>query len=149
MEIEKIDEDTSSKFGYICYLKGCYKDLNTSRLVKNRETDQDALEYFQNTCNRALPRNEAESTLKQILLELYRSNRTAFSKCLEGAPHFFLLIEARALVHHFGIHDLIYMEWKNDKYEVLREKKKKKAKKLTLEERVAQLEEAIKSLKSG
>lgn len=112
----KDTEDQSESQSFIILLKRCYNNLTRSRLVHHRDTDMDALRYFEEMCNKALPRNKHELDTKDIIRELYYADKTSFARCLVGAPHYVLLTEARAMVLHFGIQDLVYIEWKDDAY---------------------------------
>jgi hypothetical protein len=101
---------------YISRLKDCYKFLDRSRLTSKQETDLDALEHFQDYCNKALPQTREEELVKTAVRDLYFADKTSFTRCLVRAPHFVLLTEAHAIVKHFGIQELVYIEWHDNKY---------------------------------
>jgi|SRR6185437_15389085 len=92
-------------------LRVCYSQLCKSRVVNKRETDDEALEFFQSFCNISIPRNDAERELNMTIRSLYYGDKTSFIKCAEKAPHLILLTEARSIVLHFGIYNLIYLNW--------------------------------------
>jgi hypothetical protein len=121
MEVAENEREKNQSF--IARLKSSYRLLERSRLANHRETDQDALGYFQRICNESLPKNEAEQEFKDGIRELYYANKTSFTQCLVRAPHYVLLTEARAIVLHFGVQDLVYIEWKNNEYVVSENKR--------------------------
>lgn len=143
---------------YTGRLRSCYKYLARSRVVNRRETDEEALEYFQRFCNDTIPKNAHEAEIRDTLRNMYYTNKTSFIQCINKDPHLVLLTEARAIVVHFGIHDLIYIQWTNGSYLVKKNEipqtperfqtKKNKAKKfpphVELLERIYKLEQSLK-----
>jgi len=116
-EQEQIDNESYVQ-GYDDLLKSCYNNMIDSRLIKHQDTDFEALSYFGQLCNRTLPRNSSETETKNMFRQLYYADKTSYLRCVNNAPHFVLLTEARAIVLHFGIHEIVYIEWKDDQYEV-------------------------------
>lgn len=111
-------DNTNTNKNFIARLKANYGHLERSRLAKHRETDSDSLGYFERVLNESLPQNEAENDLKDAMRDLYHADKTALSQCFVRAPAYVLLTEARAIVLHFGIQDIIYIEWTGEKFHV-------------------------------
>jgi hypothetical protein len=137
-----MDDDSRN---YTAALTRCYENLVKSRLVSQQETDTDALMYFQNACNKALPRTACETQIKNVVRELYRADKTGFKQCLNRAQHFVLLTEAKAIVYHFGLQELIYMEWTGEQFLVRKntdyhQRKDKNKKRLTRPKRNTNLQ---------
>jgi hypothetical protein len=119
-DISEIIDDQQEPSGFIQLQKKCYQKLASSRLVNHEETDEEAMAHFQEWCNKSLPRNPAEEEMKHAIRELYYADRDGFNRCLNGAPHYVLLTEARAIVLHFGIHYRVYITWDGASYTVER-----------------------------
>jgi hypothetical protein len=113
---QEIEGDGNYSQGYNNLLKSCYKNMLDSRLVKHRDTDLEALSYFNQLCNRTIPRTDSEKEIKNMFREMYYGDKTSYLSCINKTPHLVLLTEARAIVLHFGIFDIIYIEWKDDQY---------------------------------
>jgi hypothetical protein len=96
---------------YTARLINSYRYLFKSRVVRGHEVDDDSLTYFERFCNDALPRNESEAEMRETIKSLYHADKKAFNLCIEKNSHFILLTEARAIVVHFGISNLIYIDW--------------------------------------
>jgi hypothetical protein len=99
-------------------LKGCYNLLQESRLVKFNETDEDAILHFCAICNDALPKDPAEQRCKNMLREIYHTDKTSCMKLLDKVPHYILITEAREIVNHFGIQHLVYISWTDNQYHI-------------------------------
>jgi|NOAtaT_7_FD_contig_61_3861965_length_847_multi_5_in_0_out_0_2 hypothetical protein len=112
-EHEEVEKNTTS---YINHLKLCYNTLKKSRLVNHRDTDLEALEYFQNWCNTSSPRSREEAEVKRAVRELYNANKTSFLQCVAILPYYILLTDTRSIVLHFGIHKLAFIKWEDGKY---------------------------------
>lgn len=110
--------NTNTNKNFIAKLKANYGHLERSRLAKHRETDSDSLGYFERILNESLPQNEAENDLKDAMRDLYHADKTALCQCFVREPAYVLLTEARAIVLHFGIQDIIYIEWTGEKFHV-------------------------------
>ena len=119
IEEEPVEQENDHRgVGYSARLKSCYARMWDSRLVNHQDTDSESLSYFQQLCNNTLPKNKGEAEAKSICRDLYYANKTSFTQCLVRAPHCVLLTEARAIVLHFGIHELVYIDWKDNQYVV-------------------------------
>jgi hypothetical protein len=123
--IATLVEDTPTdlpdeKLTYIALIRRCYNSLNSCRLVDKKDTDADALSYFQAVCNRTVPRDDNERDFKKTFREMFYSSKTDFSKYLVRLPHLVLLTDTRAIVNHFGVQELIMLEWdrENNTYTV-------------------------------
>lgn len=103
---------------YIIKLKTCYKYLAKSRVVNRRETDDEALEYFQRFCNDAIPKTDNEIQFRDAIRDLYYADKTSFLKCAIKHPYFILLTESRTIVIHFNIQDIIFIKWDGSQYTV-------------------------------
>lgn len=99
---------------YIEKLRRIYKSLLSSRVISQRESDPEALQYFEKCCNESLPINDHENDLRDLVRNLYYTDKTAFKSCTSKNSHLILLTEARAVVVHFGVQNLIYIEWDKD-----------------------------------
>ncbi len=104
-------EHSGHTLTFTARLKTVYKQLSNSRVVKNRETDDDALQHFGRLCNECLPCNEAEIEVKNLIKNLYKCNPTSFLSCIIDDPYVVLLIDARNMVIHFGIQNVVYIRW--------------------------------------
>lgn len=102
---------TDKNQSYLVRLKICYNALSNSRVVKRRETDTEALNYFEKFCNESLPESSTEEELRNCIKNLYKCNPTSFVECAANDPYLFLLTEARAIVQHFGVREIIYIRW--------------------------------------
>lgn len=103
---------------YVGRLQACYKMLSRSRVVHKRETDGEALEYFQRFCNEALPKDESETLLRVVINNLYHNDKTSFNRCISKDQYLVLLTDARSIVVHFGVQNLIYIKWDGSQYSV-------------------------------
>lgn len=113
---------------YIARVKNCYKIIATSRVVKKHETDKEAIEFFEKFCNESLPKGPHENEMKNMIRELYNNNKDAFATCVSQSPYLFLLTEARAIVMHFDIQNVVYIKWNNIDKKYLVEKNIKQGK---------------------
>lgn len=107
-----------NNFSYVSRLKSCYKFLSSSRVVNRRETDPEALEYFQRFCNDTVPKNEFELQFRDAIRDLYYADKTSFLRCASKSPHLILLTENREIVMHFRIQDLVFIKWDGYQYSV-------------------------------
>lgn len=102
-------------------LRIVYNKLVNSRVIKQRETDEEALKYFETECNKALPKNQHELEICDVIKSMYHADKTSFAKCIITMPQYVLLTEARAIVFLFNIQNLIYIEWnKNSQQYIVR-----------------------------
>jgi len=65
-----------------------------------------------------LPKNNAESELRDTLRNMYYTDISAFTRCINRNQHLVLLTEAKAIVFHYRINNLIYIVWNNNQYNV-------------------------------
>ena len=86
-----------NNFSYVSRLKSCYKFLSSSRVVNRRETDPEALEYFQRFCNDTVPKNEFELQFRDTIRDLYYADKTSFLRCVSKSPYLILLTENREI----------------------------------------------------
>lgn len=105
-------------FTYVTRLKSCYKFLSKSRVVLRRETDAEALEFFQRFCNDTIPKSEAELQFRDAIRDLYYADKTSFLRCASKNPHLILLTENREIVLHFRIQDIIFIKWDGYQYHI-------------------------------
>lgn len=113
---------TPTRQSYASRLEACYKFLTRSRVVKKGETDADALEYFARFCNDALPaaNDLAEHEFRKHFRDLYHKNKKLYHDFVVAThPYLILLTEARAIVTHFKVDNLIYINWEGDRYRVV------------------------------
>lgn len=107
---------------YLKRLRHAYKQLLHSRVVKNKHVDSEALAYFQRYCNQAIPTNAQESSWYNLFRKIYYAHRRNFQEIVVKVdPCTILMAEARAIVVHFGVENLIYINWnrENNSYEVV------------------------------
>lgn len=102
---------------YLNKLKINYNYLAKSRVVNRRETDPEALAYFQNFCNESIPKTESENMVRDLARDLFYADKTSFIRCCRSSnSHYILLTDNRTIVMHFGIQDLIFIKWDGNKY---------------------------------
>ena|SRR5271168_2720457 len=108
----------NQQISYISRLKQAYKNIDSSRVVTKKETDTDALSYFQQMCNNTLPKSESEAELRETIRNMFYADRTCFYRCVVKNEYLILLTEARSIVLHFHINNLVYVEWNGSQYVV-------------------------------
>jgi hypothetical protein len=110
---------TPTHQSYVSRLQSCYKYLERSRVVKHYATDEDALQYFEKFCNDALPApgDHSERDFRNVFRDIYYKNKRNFHEVIAKVhPYLILLTEARAIVMHFGVENVIYINWETDRY---------------------------------
>lgn len=116
---------SGSNDSYTGRLQVVYDKMVNSRVVNKRETDDEALNHFQQLCNETLPKNIYEVEFRNAIKNMYYTNRTSFDACVTSTPYLRLITEARSIVLHFGIDMIIYIKWieSQNQYEVLKNNK--------------------------
>lgn len=97
-------------------LYGGYAKLKKSRLVGNKLSDPEALEYFEKNLNAAQPQNDEEQRLYQLVKSMYVGNKGPFMKYINATSKFRCLVlwtESRAIVNDLGLRNVAYVRWDN------------------------------------
>jgi hypothetical protein len=98
-----------------------YQALRNSRLVKDKNTDSDALEYFAKYLNQACPVTESHKANAALLRGIYRTDPNGFNNLLRNNPNLRCLVlwtEGRCIVNHFRIQNLVMVTWNDGVYTV-------------------------------
>ena len=106
------------KTPYLHKLRSKYNLLNNSRVVVKGDKDKEALDYFQNHLNAIVFSNESEYELTVIIRTMYWTDKMSFNRCARKEPCLILLTEARNIVVHFKIQDIVFIQWVNGEYQV-------------------------------
>jgi hypothetical protein len=87
--------------------------LKRSRAVSKKETDEEALGFFQSVLNKAQPVSKEELIQHQLIKSLYNENKSQFLSFIRNTRMESLILwtEARAIVSHFGLRGSIYAKW--------------------------------------
>lgn len=95
-----------------------YNDICASNVCRHKDVSAAALLQFQQYLNEVIPRDEHEREMRDMVRCFYHGNKRAFLSCLEKCPHVVLLTEARAIITHFDIADLVYIKWNGESYDI-------------------------------
>lgn len=108
-----------AEFNYVDRLVANYNYLQKSKVVTEKATDNESIGHFQNYCNSALPKDQYEQEFRNVIRNMYYTNKKSFSDCIHKDPYLVLLTDAMAIVLHFKIVDTIYIKWNRTEYNVM------------------------------
>jgi hypothetical protein len=101
------------------YVYDNYKQITSSALIAGRVLNDDSIAEFQQLLNYAQPQNERDSTMRSIVQYLYRKNPGNFCRFLTRSrlSHLVLWTEAKCIVRHFKLQNIVYVKWNSGSYE--------------------------------
>lgn len=90
-----------------------YNLLKKSRLVVKKETDEEALSYFQNILNEAQPNTPEDLILHQLVKGMYNENKHRFLSFIKNTSFECLVLwtESRSIVNYLGLRGVVYTKW--------------------------------------
>lgn len=101
---------------YIVRMKRVYNSAERSRLVMEKNTKGDSVQYFQKQCNLAQPRDEYEQEVVNAVRQLMAGTKRDFIGCLRTSPHFVLVTDARTILEWFRLENVVKMRWNDQKF---------------------------------
>ena len=92
-----------------------YRLLGESRLITKRDSDPEALQYFQTVLNKAQPVSSEELLLHRFVRAMYNENKNKFLSFIRNTYFECLVLwtDHVTIVNFTGLRGVIYIEWNN------------------------------------
>lgn len=92
-----------------------YRLLGESRLITKRDSDPEALQYFQTVLNKAQPVSSEELLLHRFVRAMYNENKNKFLSFIRNTYFECLVLwtDHITIVNFTGLRGVIYIEWNN------------------------------------
>ena len=90
-----------------------YNSLRKSRVVLKRDTDDEALKYFQKLLNNAQPTGGDDLVVQRFVKSQYNDNKHRYLSFIRNTASECLVLwtESRSIVNFLGLRGLIYIKW--------------------------------------
>ena len=92
-----------------------YRLLGESRLISKRDSDPEALQYFQTVLNKAQPVSTEELLLHRFVRAMYNENKNKFLSFIRNTYFECLVLwtDHTTIVNFTGLRGVVYIEWNN------------------------------------
>ena len=93
-----------------------YRLLGESRLITKRDSDPEALQYFQTVLNKAQPVSSEELLLHRFVRAMYNENKNKFLSFIRNTYFECLVLwtDHVTIVNFTGLRGVVYIEWNNN-----------------------------------
>jgi hypothetical protein len=90
-----------------------YKLLKTSRLVKKKTADEEALRFFQSVLNEAQPTLDEEVQMYKFVKGMYNESKRKFLSFIKNTSMECMVLwtECSAIVSFLGLRNVAYVKW--------------------------------------
>lgn len=97
-----------------------YHTLKNSKLVKNKEANEDDMKYFEHYLNKALPQryksNDSASVVYKFVKDLYNYNKNKTCNFFTNTPFESIILWTAniPIMKHFDIEKVVYIKWSTE-----------------------------------
>lgn len=93
-----------------------YSLLKRSRVVLKKDTDCEALQYFQNILNEAQPSTTEDMALYKFVKGMYNENKYKFLSFISNTSYECLVLwtESKTIINTLRLRGVVYIKWSSD-----------------------------------